>query len=72
MKHEELSIVCTTRDIPEYGLKKGARGTVLEVYNAGEGYDVEFKETTDPTHVVTLFAADIETAPPLEDRIAPR
>jgi hypothetical protein len=57
------SIVETTRDFPEYGLVKGDRGAIVEVYGDGEGFDVEFPATTDTTGVVVMHPADIEAAP---------
>jgi hypothetical protein len=44
-KAHELDIVELTEDLPEYELSKGARGTVLEVFdNPEEAYMIEFLE----------------------------
>ena len=42
-KAHELEIVELTEDLPEYGLCRGARGTVVEVFEKPEeGYMIEF------------------------------
>ena len=42
-KAHELDIVELTEDLPEFGLKRGARGTVVEVFDAPEeAYVLEF------------------------------
>jgi hypothetical protein len=44
-KAHELDIVELTEDLPEYDLRRGARGTVLEVFGQPEeGYMIEFLE----------------------------
>lgn len=46
-KAHELDIVELTEDLPEYGLRKGARGTVVEVFdNPEEAYMIEFLENS--------------------------
>lgn len=37
MKFKLFSQVCLTEDIPEYGLKKGSIGTIIEYYPMAEG-----------------------------------
>ncbi|HEY3413385.1 MAG TPA: DUF4926 domain-containing protein [Armatimonadota bacterium] len=70
MALELFTIVRTTKDFPEYGLIKGDRGAILEIYGDGEGYDVEFPATTDPTHVVVMHPADIEAVPSRQPAVA--
>lgn len=41
----ELETVALTVDLPEHHLKAGDVGTVVLVYNNGEGYEVEFVAT---------------------------
>jgi hypothetical protein len=42
-KAHELDIVELTEDLPEYGLQRGARGTVVEVFDEPEeAYMLEF------------------------------
>jgi len=35
------------RDLPEHGLKRGARGTVVHVFESAEAYLVEFVSPID-------------------------
>ena len=39
---KELETVVLTKDIPEYGLKKGDVGTIVMVHAREVGYEVEF------------------------------
>src|ERR1700740_3333323 len=44
-KADELDVVELTEDLPEYDLRKGAQGTIVEVFDKpAEGYMVEFVE----------------------------
>ena len=44
-KAHELDVVELTEDLPEYGLRSGARGTVVEVFDKPEeAYMIEFLE----------------------------
>lgn len=44
-KAHELEVVELTEDLPEYGVRRGARGTVVEVFdNPEEAYMIEFLE----------------------------
>jgi hypothetical protein len=46
-KAQELEVVELTEDLPQYGLSKGAQGTVLEVFNQPEeAYMIEFIDET--------------------------
>lgn len=37
-----LDVVALTQDVPEYNLKRGEVGTVVEILSNGEAYEVEF------------------------------
>ena len=39
---KEFERIILTEDIPGTDLKKGDVGVVVEIYNEGEGYEVEF------------------------------
>lgn len=39
---EEFAIVALTLDLPDYGLKSGDTGTVVDVVQGGKAYVVEF------------------------------
>lgn len=42
-KAQELDVVELTEDLPEYGLKRGERGTVVVAFDEpSEAYDLEF------------------------------
>ena len=54
-----LDTVVLARDLPEYGLRKGDLGAVVEVYDA-EGIEVEFVRASGKTQaVVTLTTKDV-------------
>ncbi len=48
------------RALPSSGLDVGAVGTIVHVYEAGSGYEVEFVEELKRPAVETLSSADIE------------
>ena len=55
--------VILTVDLSEVGLKKGDVGTVVDVYQQGRGYEVEFITLQGRTVVVeTLLAALVRPA----------
>ncbi len=56
----EHAIVRLKHGLKAAGLKVGAVGTVVHVYRAGAGYEVEFAGATTKSKVVTLEPADIE------------
>lgn len=57
---EELDVVELTRDIKEDNLKKGARGTIVEIYKGGEAFEVEFIAPDGSTStLLTLMPDDI-------------
>lgn len=37
-----LDVIALTVDVPEHGLSRGEIGTVVECYNDGEAFEVEF------------------------------
>lgn len=57
---KELAIVELTHDVPEHNLKKGERGTVVEIYKAGEAYEVEFINAEGKTvALLTLDSSEV-------------
>lgn len=57
VEHDRVVLL---RDVAEQKLKRGDLGTIVAVYNEGEGYAVEFVSLTGYTvAVVVLLAADI-------------
>lgn len=70
---EELDKVILNRDIKEYNLKEGDRGTVVHVYGKSEGYEVEFFNAKGSTvAVLTLTSKDIRLISNKEEHIFPR
>lgn len=60
---EEFEIVELTHDIKEHNLKEGVRGTVVEVYENGKAYEVEFVTPEGKTvALLTLIPNDIRSA----------
>ncbi len=52
--------IILTEEIEHEGLKAGDVGTVVEIYNQGEGYEVEFFTLKGETRaVVTLLARQV-------------
>ena len=59
----EFERVVLTRELPEEGLVAGDVGTVVHVYGAGEGFEVEFLTPSGRTvAVATLAASDVREA----------
>jgi ATP-dependent exoDNAse (exonuclease V) alpha subunit len=55
--------VILTVDLPEVNLKQGDIGTVVDVYEHGQGYEVEFITLQGRTVAVeTLLAAQVRPA----------
>ena len=63
---KELDIASLTQDLPEYGLKQGDLGTVVFVYNEGEGYEVEFITLDGET--VAVLTLSPEQVRPIKNR----
>ncbi|MDO8570676.1 MAG: DUF4926 domain-containing protein [Candidatus Daviesbacteria bacterium] len=60
MTYKNLEIVALNHDILEYGLKKGDTGTIVEIYDGGEIYEVEFITSKGKTTaLLTLNITDI-------------
>ncbi len=52
--------IVLTEDIKDQGLRHGDVGTVVEIYNEGEGFEVEFFTLKGETRsVVTLLANQV-------------
>ncbi len=47
---ERLDPVALTQDIPEYNLHRGQVGTVVEVFNDGKAFEVEFADLNGRTY----------------------
>jgi hypothetical protein len=57
---EEFSNVVLVRDLPEHGLRAGDVGVVVDIYDGGAGYAVEFASLSgDTSDVAVLKASDI-------------
>ena len=57
----ELDIVTLTRDMPDHGLSKNAQGAVVHCYADGQGFEVEFVDTSgESSEVLTLESSDIQ------------
>ena len=64
MKYKILETVVLDRDLPEYSLRQGDLGAVVEVYDP-DGLDVEFVTASGRTEaVVTLTEDDVR---PVQD-----
>lgn len=50
--------VALTEDIESGALRKGMVGSVVEIYNKGEAYEVEFIDREGHTYAVETIAAD--------------
>ena len=57
---EELDTIELTHDIKEHDLKEGDIGAIVNVYNDGKAYEVEFVAPTGRTRaLLTLMPDDI-------------
>ncbi|MGD9564222.1 MAG: DUF4926 domain-containing protein [Pyrinomonadaceae bacterium] len=50
-----LDVVALTEDVPEERLYEGQVGTVVEVYNNGEAFEVEFIDREGKTYALTTL-----------------
>lgn len=65
MTYRELDTVVLTRDLPDYGLRRGDVGAIVHMH-APDAFEVEFVRASGRTHaLLTLAAADVRVA---EDR----
>lgn len=56
----EFDRVVLTRDLPEENLVSGDAGTVVHIYEAGKGYEVEFFSLSGRTLAAsTVMAGDV-------------
>ncbi len=59
MTYHLLDTVVLDRDLPQYGLRKGDLGAIVEVYEP-DGIEVEFVRASGKTQaVVTLGVSDV-------------
>jgi hypothetical protein len=59
MKFKTLDTVVLNRDVPEFGLKKGDLGAVVQIYEP-DGLEVEFVTASGKTEaLVTLDQKDV-------------
>lgn len=71
MKYSTLECVVLNKNMPEFGLRKGDLGTVVEIYEP-DGLEVEFVRASGETQaLVTLAPAEVRKVTP-EDMIAVR
>lgn len=57
---EELDTTVLTKDIKEYGLKRGDLGTIVHLYSDNKAFEVEFVAASGRTiAVITLTPKDI-------------
>jgi hypothetical protein len=57
---KELDTIVLSRDLPEYGLKRGDIGVIVHCYRSGEAFEVEFITGEGETvAVVTLNSEDV-------------
>lgn len=67
MTYKNLEIVALNHDVLEYGLKRGDTGTIVDVYEGEEAYEVEFMTDEGKTiAVLTLNFADISPKPEID------
>ena len=50
MKIELLDVVALTGDLPEYNLRRGQVGTVVEILADGKAFEVEFSDRDGRTY----------------------
>lgn len=55
---KELEIVELSHDIPKHNLKKGEKGTIVEIYKNGEAYEVEFANKEGKTIALLTLMSD--------------
>ena len=55
---ELLDTVALTKDLPEHNLTAGEVGAVVEVFNGGAAFEVEFCDDTGATYGLHTLRAD--------------
>ena len=67
-----LDVVALTGDIPEYNLRRGQVGTVVEILANGNAFEVEFSDLDGRTYESVGLSPDQiaieERRPPPQDR----
>ncbi len=53
-----LDVVALARDLPQYNLRQGQVGTVVELLDGGKAYEVEFSDRDGRTYESAGLAAD--------------
>jgi hypothetical protein len=71
MKFNTLDTVVLQRDLPEYGLRRGDLGAVVQVYEP-EGLEVEFVRASGRAQALVELALDDVRAIEDEDLLAVR
>ncbi|MDE0301376.1 MAG: DUF4926 domain-containing protein [Candidatus Poribacteria bacterium] len=72
MKTKLLDVVALTDDLPEYNLRRGQVGTVVEILAGGTAFEVEFSDRDGrtyesvglrPNQIMTLHYEPMEIEP---------
>ncbi len=63
----EHQVVRLKRDLPERGLQRGAKGTIVHLYGTGEALEVEFFSARGETLTVTTLTPS-EVVPVVESK----
>ena len=72
MKVKLLDVVALTNDLPEYNLRRGQVGTVVEILAGGTAFEVEFSDRDGRTYesvglrsdqIMTLHYEPMEVKP---------
>jgi len=62
MKLQQFERVRVTRPVPRYRLPAGAVGTIMDIYEDGAAFEVEFPELEDGDVTATLLADEVAPA----------
>ena len=72
MEVKLLDVIALTDDLPEYNLRRGQVGTVVEILAGGTAFEVEFSDRDGHTYesvglrqdqIMTLYYEPIEVEP---------
>ena len=72
VKTKLLDVVALTNDLPEFNLRRGQVGTVVEILAGGTAFEVEFSDRDGrtyesvglrPDQIMTLYYEPIEVEP---------
>jgi len=72
MKFEEIEVVASVYDWPEFDVLKGDIGTLVHVYNAGEAYEVEFIDPKEGYLIALLTMGPDDIRKPAPDELVAR